>query len=207
MVYIKSYNHLEIDSENISEIWRYAGHKGIPEDDNKGLAELLDNVIKETKGSFDYKICYYRTDIEWKDGIPILPFSTESKNLAKCLQGSSEVVMFCATIGMSIDKLIRRYERTKPAKALMFQAYGAERVEALCDTFCREIKEGALNDGKYCTPRFSPGYGDLDLSVQNDFFRLLDCSRHIGVFLNDSLLMTPSKSVTAVFGIGKEVKH
>ena len=36
----------------------------------------------------------------------------------------------------------------------------------------------------------------------SDFFELLDCNRQIGVSLNDSLLMTPSKSVTAIFGIG-----
>ena len=52
-------------------------------------------------------------------------------------------------------------------------------------------------------PRFSPGYGDLPLELQKDVFRVLDCPRKIGLSLNESLLMSPSKSVTAIIGIGK----
>lgn len=53
-------------------------------------------------------------------------------------------------------------------------------------------------------PRFSAGYGDLPLEVQKDIFRVLDCPRKIGLTLNDSLLMSPTKSVTAIVGIEDE---
>ena len=53
-------------------------------------------------------------------------------------------------------------------------------------------------------PRFSPGYGDLSLEMQRDIFRVLDCPRKIGLTLNESLLMSPSKSVTAIIGISGE---
>ena len=59
-------------------------------------------------------------------------------------------------------------------------------------------------EGKFLKPRFSPGYGDLPLEMQRDIFRVLDCSRKIGLTLNESLLMSPSKSVTAIVGIGGE---
>ena len=49
-------------------------------------------------------------------------------------------------------------------------------------------------------PRFSPGYGDVSLEVQKDFFRLLPCQR-IGLTLMDTLIMSPEKSVTAFIGI------
>ena len=55
--------------------------------------------------------------------------------------------------------------------------------------------------GVSVNPRFSPGYGDLPLGTQKDIFALLDCERKIGVTLNDSLLMSPSKSVTAFLGL------
>ena len=73
------------------------------------------------------------------------------------------------------------------------QALGAERVEALCDAFCAEF-EGAKM-------RFSPGYGDLPLDTQRALFALLDCPRKLGLTLNESLLMSPSKSVTAIMGL------
>ena len=96
----------------------------------------------------------------------------------------------------NVDRLIAKYNRISPSKALIFQAIGAERAESLCDLFCDEMKE------KYSTnPRYSPGYGDLPLDIQRDIFAVLDCPRKIGLTLNDSLLMSPSKSVTAIIGV------
>ena len=84
----------------------------------------------------------------------------------------------------------------------MLQAIGAERIEALCDVFCEKIRLDAESAGLFPRPRFSPGYGDFPLELQKDIFRVLDCSRKIGLTLNESLLMSPSKSVTAVIGLG-----
>ena len=65
---------------------------------------------------------------------------------------------------------------------------------------CRELAE---NDSKSnFRPRFSPGYGDFPLTAQRDIFAILDCPKRIGLSLNQSLLLSPTKSVTAV--IGKE---
>ena len=50
--------------------------------------------------------------------------------------------------------------------------------------------------------RYSPGYGDLSLESQKQVFALLNPPKYIGVTLNDSLLMSPSKSVTGIIGIG-----
>ena len=109
--------------------------------------------------------------------------------------------MMAATIGLEADRRTARYERTNPIKALLLQAMGAERVETLCDLFCKEIRQQEEVNGNTITTRFSPGYGDLPLEVQREFVRLLDCSRQIGISLNASLLMSPTKSVTAIFGI------
>ncbi|MBR3258643.1 MAG: vitamin B12 dependent methionine synthase, partial [Eggerthellaceae bacterium] len=46
-----------------------------------------------------------------------------------------------------------------------------------------------------------PGYGDLPLEVQPDLLGLLDASRRLGITLSDSLLMSPTKSVTAIVGL------
>jgi len=195
--YTPDYNLFPI---NKREIMRYAGYRGKIDSENDEVYRVMCEVINELKDSFSYKVCYRRMDIEWNGDMPVLPFESQSKNLAKCLKGSDEIVMFAATVGLGIDRFIAKYQRFSPTKALFAQAYGAERIECLCDVFCGEMKEGAK--GKKCTPRFSPGYGDLPIEVQKDFFKLLDCGRQIGISLNESLLMTPSKSVTAIFGIG-----
>ena len=57
--------------------------------------------------------------------------------------------------------------------------------------------------GKYkkVRPRFSPGYGDLPLTLQPEICAALDVQRRLGIHVTESLLMIPSKSVTAVIGL------
>ena len=83
----------------------------------------------------------------------------------------------------------------------MLQAIGAERIESLCNIFNTELATKMNSQDKKLAPRFSPGYGDLPLEIQSDIFRVLNCSTKIGLTLNKSLLMTPTKSVTAIIGI------
>lgn len=180
---------------NQREILRYAACK---EADGETLA-LLEKCINEVSGKLTYRVCYREFTVAVKEDIcDFGAFCCRSKNLALNLKDCSRVILFAATVGVEIDRLIAKYSRISPSKALMFQAIGAERIEALCDTFCNDIKcETKLN----LKPRFSPGYGDLLLEAQKDIFNLLDCGKKIGVSLNDSLLMSPSKSVTAFVGL------
>ena len=125
----------------------------------------------------------------------------KSKDLANNLSGCKRIIVFAATIGIDIDRLISRHSRTSPSKALVYQAMGSERVEALCNTFCKEISTSLKNEGATTRPRFSPGYGDLPLFLQRQIFSVLDCHTRIGLTLGENLLMSPSKSVTAIIGI------
>jgi len=63
-----------------------------------------------------------------------------------------------------------------------------------------EIRQ-ELASGEGLVSRFSPGYGDLPLDYQRTLLSVLDTSRKIGVSLTDSLLMVPSKSVSAIVGV------
>lgn len=183
------------------EILRYAGCK----DANDDIASLLDACIREVKDRLIYKVCYRELSVTTDGEICDFDmFKLRSQKLASNLKGCKRVLLFAATVGVEIDRLIAKYGRLSPAKALMFQAIGAERIEALCDTFCLDLekeKDMALR------PRFSPGYGDLPLSAQKDIFAVLDCERRIGLTLNDSFLMSPSKSVTAFAGVGSNEKR
>ena len=65
------------------------------------------------------------------------------------------------------------------------------------------MRQTKLKMGETLRPRFSAGYGDLPLEYQRRIFDLLDPPTHIGLTLNDSYLMSPSKSVTALIGVEK----
>ena len=52
------------------------------------------------------------------------------------------------------------------------------------------------------TWRFGLGYGDFPLTGQRKFLDILDAPKRIGVCVNESLLLTPTKSVTCIIGLG-----
>lgn len=122
-----------------------------------------------------------------------------SHHLYLNLKGCSKVVLFAATLGPQVDAMIRRYTKLDSAKAAVLQAIGSMFAEIFVDevnsTIAKEFSGYKLH------PRFSPGYGDVPLSVQSIFFSLLSCTQKIGLTLTDSLVMAPEKSVTAFIGI------
>lgn len=180
---------------NQKEILRYAACKQAEGE----LARLLDSCIDEVRDKLSYRVCYRILPLSVEgDCCDFGLFKLNSQGLARNLSGCEAAVVFAATLGVGIDRLIAKYGRISPVKALLFQAIGAEQIEALCDNFCEDI-EAQL--GKALRPRFSPGYGDLPLEAQRNIFEVLDCEKRIGATLNESLLMSPSKSVTAFIGI------
>ena len=194
-VYTRIY---EAPSLNRKEILRYAGVFGASPE----IEALLDGCIKEVDGRLSFKVCYREFDISAVSGVLDLEFvKTNSEALRKNLDGCSSVILFAATVGVEIDRLIARYRAVSPTRSLLLGAIGSERIESLCDLFCLEISEEKAKVGYITRPRFSPGYGDLPLDMQRAVFAALDCPRKIGVTLNDSLLMSPSKSVTAIIGL------
>ena len=192
---IKEYPAPEV---NRREILRYMQAK----QGNSELEALIDRGLKLSLDKLSYKVCYTELPISERDGILDLGFATTgSRDLKKCLDGCNSIILFAATVGIELDRLILRYSRIEPSVALCLQAIGAERAEALCDAFCDDMKSIYASEGKALCPRFSAGYGDLPLSLQRDIIITLQAPQKIGVSLNQSLLMSPSKSVTAIVGI------
>ena len=161
-------------------------------DECKGL---VDNALK-------YRVCYSVFPVSVSgDEIDMTFAKTRSASLAKNLAGCEYIVLFAATAGVEMDRLIERYLKISPAKSMCLGAIGGERVEALCDEFNNLVIEKAGENGYTARPRFSPGYGDLDLGLQRDIFAHLDLTRKMGMTLGDNLLMSPRKSVTAIIGL------
>lgn len=193
-------NKLILDEPKINrkEILRYAHVK----DETPQISDLIDECIEESRKVLVYRVCYAVLTVERTGEEMIIDaIHTTSEHLAKALSECDEAILFAATIGTEYDRLIMRYSRLLPAKAMILQALGAERVESLCDAFCEKMTTELSAEKKSLRTRVSPGYGDISLSMQKDVFAILDCERKIGITLNDDLLMSPSKSVTAIAGI------
>jgi len=103
----------------------------------------------------------------------------------------------CATIGAEFDQWQRRLAAVSAADAYFAQRIGLDAVERLMDELEAEIRP-TLAPGETLKPRRSPGYGEMPLALSREILDALDATKKIGVSLTDSLLLVPSKSVTAI---------
>lgn len=182
------------------EVLRYAGCREASEE----VVALLAECREMAEPCLSFRACWRETDLQISGEVCDFEGTrVSSAALARNLHGCERAILFAATVGLSLDRLIARESRLSPARALLLQALGAERIEALCDALNGELAEAQAARGYAARPRFSPGYGDLPLSFQEPLFALLDCGRTIGLTLTGSGLMSPTKSVTAIIGLEK----
>ena len=185
---------------NRKEVLRFLGYRGMQADYKTDL--MIDKVYEELSEAADPKFIYKEYDFRrTDDGISIDGVSFKSRKLLAHLKDSASICLFGATLGHGVDTVIRKYSLSDTAMAAVAQAVGAAMTETLCDTGCSQI---AKDLNAKIRPRYSPGYADLDLSSQKEFFSLLEMTKRLGVILNDNFIMTPSKTVTAFVGVIKE---
>lgn len=130
-----------------------------------------------------------------------LPFPElmRGDDIVRHLNGCKKALLVCATLGGSVDRLLRITQVTDMARAVVIDAMASAAIEQVCNSMDHELSE--RYPGWYMTFRFSPGYGDFPIELQQRFLQLLDAPRKIGLTCNDSFLMVPTKSETAVIGL------
>lgn len=202
MIYIETAPKSEID-KNPKEVLRYLGYgnnEPIP-----SVKKQIDDVTNQVFSVLNCRGCFTICDIQHSGNtVDFGAFSVTSASLSKNLKRCHKAILFGATVGSDVDRLLAKYSKTSPASAAIAQAVGAVAIESFCDLLCARIEKKLEGKNLYLRPRFSPGYGDFSLTHQKDLFRLLECPKNIGVSLTERFMMTPTKSVSAVIGIGED---
>lgn len=166
---------------------------------------LIEESFRELDEVARRRIIYRFFDIipENDDSLYIGKLHIISKNLRKNLKNCRQAVLLGATLGTSVDQLMRRYQITDMTKAVVMQAAAAAMLEEYLDDCQNGLKKELEAEGKGLRPRFSPGYGDFDISHQQMILRMLDADKTIGLTMTESYMLTPTKSVTAVIGVSE----
>lgn len=118
----------------------------------------------------------------------------ESLNLRKNLLGCRRAYTMAISLGAGADMAIRSAAVRSSFDQFVCDAVASAMAEALADYVQSHLPLPTK-------ARFSPGYGDLPLSVQPRLLSFLNAQKEMGIVLSDSLLMTPTKSITAIAGI------
>ena len=119
-----------------------------------------------------------------------------------CSRAANAAALWCGAVTIGKTLPLWRDNASSIAESAIADAVGSECADAAMDTLCKISgtdlrRAGSIMD----TRRFSPGYGDMPLSFVADILSLLDAGRTLGITLNESKIMSPSKSVTAVIGV------
>lgn len=192
-----------IDTVDRNEVLRYLGYHGqglTPELDARiddVVAQCLE-VARPRATMASFPVHSVSEDSVRLDGCALV---LAGHDIAKHLTDACEVVLFAATLGADIDRELRRLSLTDALGQVLFDSAATALVERAADAANAHIRAYAAGQGAFTSWRFSPGYGDLPLSVQPDFLRTLDATRQLGITLTPSNLMVPTKSVTAIVGI------
>jgi hypothetical protein len=191
---------IKLNAINQKEALRYMGYHSDNVDDT--LQGIVDECEKALLCSVKPKYTYKIFDItEETNGIKIngtnviLEGNAIKKHLADCYG----IILLVATLSAEADKIIRRYEISDMTKSLAADALASAAIEQVCNIAEEEIKEKIKS--KYMTWRFSPGYGDLPITLQPQLLALADAQRQVGLTVTQSNIMIPRKSVTAVIGL------
>ena len=188
-----------------SEAARYMGVKGSPDEN---ISEILDRCEEEVRKKLRPNYVYRETAVKVTDEgvwLSAMTVPLTGEDIRRHLQGCTRAVAFAATVSGEADKLIRQAEVRNMAEALAVDCLCSAAIEQVCNKAEEEIFSTV--SAPYRTWRFSPGYGDLPITVQKPLLAMLNAQRRIGLTVTESCLLIPSKSVTAIIGISDQPLH
>ena len=192
---------IEIEQMREREIIRYLGYRKIQPDEQ--VMALIHQCMEEVARIAQPRHVHRRFALthiapgQMQAGGVTLVSNSLERNLKNC----DEVIFFAATLGHEVDRLMERYLRLNITKATVLQSTAAEAIECYCNACQKQIEAEVAKEGLFVRPRYSPGYGDLSLSVQPAFLQALNAQKTIGLFLSEGGVMQPEKSVTALMGL------
>ena len=187
------------------EILRYLGHTNQAIDSN--TKQLLNECLVEIHHLMANKFVYDVFDLHKEENTISLQNTIlvmESKDIANHLAKSDKCVLMAASLGLEVDMRIAYYSKVNVTKSLILDACASTAIESLCDDIQELVRKEACDHGYNITSRFSPGYGDLPITLQKPITQVLRTYPKMGLTVNQSSIMLPRKSVTAIIGWQKE---
>lgn len=173
--------------------------------EEKEVIDLIENTIKSTTARGGY-VVYDKIAFNDEKGFLYIDKVTLHlyRKVYRFLRNSDSIVILISTAGEGISDLIKYYNSKGDfLRAYIVDLIGTIYVEKIADYVQNQIKE-QLNTN--ITNRYSPGYCNWPTSDQYNIFQLLP-ENFCGVRLNENGIMIPLKSISAIVGIGKEVRY
>lgn len=193
---------LSIDEKETRRYAGLAGHGSFP-------ADLLEKACMDAqllaKPRGIWQIYPYDSELGQILSTPPLPL--QGQKILHHLADSVQVAILAVTIGEAIEQRITRlFADGEYSAGFLLDAAGTTAVEMAADQVTQVIVRNAVRLGYTTTWRFSPGYGDWDITVQ-PYMLALAQAQHIGLKATESCMLIPRKSITAILGFIPNHEH
>jgi hypothetical protein len=122
------------------------------------------------------------------------------------------VAAVIGTLGDGLEKHCRKLaKRGAIYTSTLFDAVGTAMLDLLSEEICNMLQRECNGDGLMIGKRFAPGINGYPLEQQRLLFQLVD-HKSVGVFLNSSAVMVPTKSISFFLMMteatsGVEIEH
>ncbi len=128
------------------------------------------------------------------------------RKIALQLKSAEKGALFVCTVGEGVSLKYKEYmQQNEYLKAYFADTLGSIAVEKAMDIIQRQLSESMESENMKITNRYSPGYCGWLVKEQSKLFSLLP-KNPCGIRLSESSLMIPSKSISGIIGIGKNVR-
>ena len=193
---------IRLTAVDLPQAFRYMGMHAAPDETMLRLAKNCEKrLLASILPRYIHLVCQLRHTEQGVlcEGTTLL---LTGADIAAHLAGCDRAAVLCATLSSGADAAIRQAGAFDVLAGMMTDAMASALTEQLCDAAEAEILAGL--PGLHPTWRYSPGYGDLPLTVQGDLLRTVNAEKRLGVTLSDSGMLIPSKTVTAVIGLSSK---
>lgn len=192
---------IEIPRLEVLKRLRFNVYKTILPDD---IDYLIDKMMEEAYILIGTKAVYKDFVIaaksEDKIALAGTDFKIAGREVSGILRNSFKVTLLAVTIGEDLPNKAHQYmSEGKNTEGVILDAVGSEAVEALAEKLSTIVLRNALIEGALTTKRYSPGYGDWNVTEQRGLLKTVG-AEEIGITLNPACLMIPEKSISAVIG-------
>lgn len=180
---------------------RYAGLNRAEKISDESIIEACDETLLYLDVRGIWKV--YDYDDENKIVLSEPHFKIKGESIQKHLSGCEKVICMAVTVGEKIEQEITsRFKQNHYFDAMLMDAAATVAVEQAADELEKAVEPEFSKESYKMRWRFSPGYGDWNLTQQKNFFNVVG-AKEIGMRLSISMMLIPRKSITAIIGLEK----
>ncbi len=127
-----------------------------------------------------------------------------SRYVVKKMTECESILVLAMSLGGELHEQVSELSAKDPFCGYVIDGISAYMVETLSDLVWQDRKAAYLKRGKNISIYYAPGVHDFGLENQQVVFDVLK-PEQIGIYLNESYLMVPMKSLSGIIGIGEKV--